>query len=101
MVEINDVVRGAYNTNDQIKFKTSMSKSSLCDDSNAYILVSGPMTIPNTRTASKSNNRKNIKIKNCIPSIDCVIEINNTQIDNAKDIDVVVYNLTTVKLNAI
>ena len=101
MVEINDVVRGAYNTNDQIKFKTSMSKSSLCDDSDAYILVSGPMKIPNTRPASKSNNRKKIKIKNCIPSIDCVIEINNTQIDNGKDIDVVVYNLTTVKLNAI
>ena len=59
------------------------------------------MTIPNTRPASKSNNRKKIKIKNCIPSIDCVIEINNTQIDNGKDIDVVVYNLTTVKLNAI
>ena len=78
-----------------------MSKSSLCDDSDAYILVSGPMTIPNTRPASKSNNRKKIKIKNCIPSIDCVIEINNTQIDNGKDIDVVVYNLTTVKLNAI
>ena len=101
MVEINDVLSVAYNTNDQIKFKRSISKSSLCDDSDAYILVSGPMTIPNTRPASKSSRRKNVKIKNCIPSIDCMIEINNTQIDNAKDIHVVVYNLTIVKLNAI
>ena len=29
--EINDDVRGMYNTNSQIKFKTSMLKSSLCD----------------------------------------------------------------------
>ena len=30
-VEINDDVRGTYNTNSQIKCKTSMLKSSLCD----------------------------------------------------------------------
>ena len=29
-VEINDESRGAYNTNAQIKFKTTMLKSSLC-----------------------------------------------------------------------
>ena len=38
-VEINDDVRERYNTNSQIKFKTSMLKSSLSDSSNAYILV--------------------------------------------------------------
>ena len=30
-VEINDKSKGTYNTNTQIKFKTSMLKSSLCD----------------------------------------------------------------------
>ena len=39
-VEINDDSRGTYNTNSQIKFKTSMLRSSLCDCSDAYILVS-------------------------------------------------------------
>ena len=37
--------RGIYNTNSQTKFKTSMLRSSLCDYSDAYILVSGTMTI--------------------------------------------------------
>ena len=36
-VKINDESRGTYNTNIQIKFKTSMLRSSLCDYSNAYI----------------------------------------------------------------
>ena len=44
-VEINDGARGKYNANNQIKFKTSMLKSSLCDYSDAYILVSGIITI--------------------------------------------------------
>ena len=44
-VEINDESRGAYNPNGQIKFKTTMLKSSLCDYSDAYILVNGKVTI--------------------------------------------------------
>ena len=43
--EINDESRGAYNVNSQIKFKTTMLKSSLCDYSDAYILVKGTITI--------------------------------------------------------
>ena len=37
--EINDESRGTYNINSQIRFKTSMLRSSLCDYSDAYILV--------------------------------------------------------------
>ena len=44
-VEINDESRGTYNVNSQIKFKTTMLKSSLCDYSDAYILVKGRITI--------------------------------------------------------
>ena len=44
-IEINDDPSGTYNTNSQIKFKTSMLKSSLCDYSYAYILVKETMTI--------------------------------------------------------
>ena len=40
-VEINDESSGAYNVGTQIKFKTTMLKSSLCDYSDAYILVKG------------------------------------------------------------
>ena len=44
-VEINYESRGLYNVNSQIKFKTTMLKSSLCDYSDAYILVKGTITI--------------------------------------------------------
>ena len=44
-VEINDDARGMYNKNIQIKVKTRMLKSSLCDCSDAYILVSGTIAI--------------------------------------------------------
>ena len=44
-VEINDDTRGMYNKNSQIKVKTSMMQSSLYGYSNAYVLVSGSITI--------------------------------------------------------
>ena len=47
-IEINDQSRqsrGVYNTNSDIRFKTTMLKSSLCDYSDAYILVKGRITI--------------------------------------------------------
>ena len=44
-VEINDESRGTYNVNSQIKFKTTMLESSLCDYSDAYIFVKEKITI--------------------------------------------------------
>ena len=46
-VEISDESRGTYNVNSQIKFKTTMLKYSLCDNSDAYILVRGTITVNN------------------------------------------------------
>ena len=43
-VEVNNESRGKYNVNSQIKFKTTMLKSSLCDYSDAYIIVKGTIT---------------------------------------------------------
>ena len=47
-IDINDESRGAYNVNSQIKLKTTMLKCSLCDYSDAYILVKGTITVNNT-----------------------------------------------------
>ena len=44
-IEINDESRGTYNDDKQIRFKTTMLKSSLCDYSDAYILIKGKITI--------------------------------------------------------
>ena len=55
-VEVNDESRGTCNINSQIKFKTTMLKSSLCDYSDANILVTGTITINNTAAADATNN---------------------------------------------
>ena len=96
-VEINDEARGTYSPNKQIKFKTSMLRSSLCDYSDAYILVKGNISVNNTAAdgAAANNTNKKVIFKNCAPFTDCISKINNTQVDNAKDIDIVMpmYNL--------
>ena len=96
-VEINDESRGAYNANSQIKFKTTMLKSSLRDYSDAYILVKRTISVNNTAAqgAAANNINKKVIFKNCAPFTNCISGINNTQIDNATDIDIVMpmYNL--------
>ena len=52
---MNDDSRETYNVNSQIRFKTSMLKSSLCDYSNAYRLVKGTTTVRNTRGNNTNN----------------------------------------------
>ena len=98
-VEIADESRDTYNDNSQIKFKTTMLKSSLCDYSDAYILVKGTITVNGARAdaaARQADERdKGVAFKNCAPFTNCISEINNTQVDNAKNIDIVMpmYNL--------
>ena len=57
-VKLSDDAGGRYNTNSQIKFKTSMWKSSLCDYSDICILVGGTITVPNTGITGNPSNRK-------------------------------------------
>ena len=74
-----------------------MVKSSLCDYNDAYILVKGEITVDDTWAtgAAANNTNKKVIFKKCAPFINCVSEINNTQTDNGKDIDIVMpmYNL--------
>ena len=90
-VEVNDKSRGTYNVNSQIKFKTTMLKSSLCDYSDAYVQVKGTITVNNTAAApapaAANNTNKKVIFKNRAPFTICISEINNTQVENAKDID--------------
>ena len=96
-VEINDEARGTYSPNKQIKFKTSMLRSSLCNYSDAYVLVKGNITVNNTVPdgADANNDNKKVIFKNCAPFTNCINKINNADIDNAKYIDIVMpmYNL--------
>ena len=61
-VEINDDVRGLYSPNKQIRFKTSMLRSSLCDYNDAYIIVKGNITVNNTAGAGADANNTNKKV---------------------------------------
>ena len=90
-VEINDDIRGAYSPDKQIKFKTSMLRSSLCDYSDAYILVKGNISVNNNAGAGATadNTNKKVIFKNCAPFTNCISKINNAQIDNAEYIDIV------------
>ena len=60
-IEINDKSRGTYNTNSQIKFKTTMLKSSLCDNSDVYTLVKVIITVLNTAATESDANNANKK----------------------------------------
>ena len=93
-IETNDQSRVVYNTSSDIRFRTTMLKSSLCDYSDAYIIVKGTITITQAgddAAARKTNQRnKGIIFKDCAPFINCKSELNKTEIDNAKDIDIVI-----------
>ena len=66
-VQINDESRGTCNTNSQIRFKTSMLRSSLCDYSNAYILVKGTVIVAKERDVALNNSNKEVIFKHCVP----------------------------------
>ena len=70
-LKINVDARGTYGTNSQIKFKTSMLKSGLCDYSDAYILVSGTITVVES-AAGGGNNRIEVVFKNRAPFTDYI-----------------------------
>ena len=59
--------------------------------------VKGNISVYSTAAAPPAANNRNKKVifKNCAPFTDCISKINNTQVDNAKDIDIVMpmYNL--------
>ena len=71
-----------------------MLKPSLCDYSDPYMLVSGAITVA-ALEAGEGNNNIQVVLKNCAPFTNCKSEKYNAQIDNAKDINVVMsmYNL--------
>ena len=107
---------GNYNVNKEIRTKTSMLRSDLCDYSDAYVVVEWTITVakkiftaddfeaPNN-TADNANasntandnafGEKKLVFKNNAPFINCSSKINDLKIDNAKDLDVAmpIYNL--------
>ena len=106
-VEVYDQSEGNYNVSKEIRIKTSMLRSDLCDFSDAYIVVKGTITVtkktftandfeaPNNTaanaTATKTANdyafgEKKLVLKNNAPFINCISKINCVKVDNAEDL---------------
>ena len=82
-----------------------MLKLSLCDYSDAYILASGSITITGTGADDKAKRlderNKGLMFKNFEPFTDFVSKINNTQIDNTKDLDTMMMTMMMMMMNLI
>ena len=98
-VEINDESRVGYTTGSDIKFKTMSLRSSLCYYADAYILFKGTITITgaedNVAARQADQRNKGVIFKNSVPFTKSISKVNDTEIDNARDIDIVMemYNL--------
>ena len=52
-IEVYDQSEGNYNVNKEIRIKTSMLRSDLCDFSDAYIIAKGTITVTEPDNAKK------------------------------------------------
>ena len=121
-IEVYDQSEKNYNVNKEIRFKTSMLRSDLCDFSDAYIIVKGNITVSkktftandfeapkntedNATAANTANDNafgeRKLVFKSNAPFINCISKINGVKIDNAEDLDVVMpmYNLLEYSKN--
>ena len=76
-----------YSHQNPIRFLTNSLESSLCDYSDAYILVTGNINV----TAGNANIK--VAFKNCAPFEKCRTEINETFVNKADIITMPMYNL--------
>ena len=85
----------------KLDLKLSMLRSSLCDYSDAYILVKCTTAVAKTSAQDAASNAANKKVifKNCAPFINCISKINNTQVDDTLDVVMPMYNVLEYKDN--
>ena len=85
-VEVYDQSGKNYNVNEEIRIKTTMLISDLCDFSDEYVAVKGVMADTNPDNGKRN---KVVAFKNNAPFINCISKINGIQIDKTEDWDVV------------
>ena len=91
---VNDNSKSNYDATNEITYNTEILKSNLCDYNNVYILVRGDITVvaaPATQVA----------FKNCASFTKCITKIDETTIDDAENLDLVmpIYNLIEYSSN--
>ena len=91
--------KGNYSHHDPIKFLTKSIESSLCDYSDAYILVTGNIAVKRRNAADNADIAlgaiTQVAFKNCAPFEKCSTEIDGTLVDEANFINITMpmYNL--------
>ena len=98
-IEVYDQSEKNYSPNKEIRIKTSMLRSDLCEFSDAYFVVEGTITLEGGNDANKRN--KNLAFKNVAPFINWISKSNGVKIDNTEDLDVLMlmYNLLECSKN--
>ena len=86
-----------YKPSKQIRFKTLVLRSNLCNNSDEYIVVKGRITV--TRTNNTNEYDKKVAFKNNAPFISYISKINNTLTDNAEDLDIVMPMYSLIEYN--
>ena len=71
-IEVYDQSGGNYNVNKEIRTKTSMPRSDLCDFSDAYVVVKGTITVVRPNNAKRN---KAVAFKNNAPFINCISKL--------------------------
>ena len=87
-IEVHDQSGNAedrYNPSKQIRFKTSMLRSDLCDFSDAYIVVKETITVTNPDNNAYD---KKLAFKNNAPFVSCILKISNTLTGYAEDLEI-------------
>ena len=85
---INDNSKSNNDATNEVTYNTEVLKSSPCDYNDSYILVRGDITLVAALTTQEA-------FKNCAPFTKCIIKIDETTIDDAEDLDLLLpmYNL--------
>ena len=98
-IEIHPQSTKDFKTSKEIKFKTSMLRSDLCDYSEAYVWVKGDVVADNANNDGNFNRK--FVFKNNAPFMSCISKINGKFVENAEDLDVVMpmYNLLEYSKN--
>ena len=87
-------IKGVYSHENEIKFLTSSLESSLCDYSDAYILVTGNITVTRTIAGDPVQRKQvlteatQVVFKNCAPFKKCFTEIDGTLVDDPHFINI-------------
>ena len=79
---VNDNSKENYDVANEITYNTEVLKSSLCDYSDAYILVIDIITV-------KGHQATQVAFKNCAPFTKFITQIDETTIDDAEDLDLI------------